>query len=34
MHIIYLHGFASSPGSKKVNCFRPYFEEKGANYTG
>lgn len=33
MHVIYLHGFASSPGSKKANFFRPYFEEKGATYS-
>lgn len=33
MHILYLHGFASSPGSKKANFFRPYFEERGATYS-
>ena len=33
MHIIYCHGFASSPGSKKANSFRPYFEAKGATYS-
>ncbi len=33
MHVLYLHGFASSPGNKKANFFRPYFEEKGASYS-
>ncbi len=33
MHIIYLHGFASSPMSTKANRFRPVFEERGFGYS-
>lgn len=33
MHILYLHGFASSPSSKKATHFRPFIEARGANYT-
>lgn len=33
MHVLYLHGFASSPQSKKATYFRPYFEERGAGYS-
>lgn len=32
MHIIYLHGFASSPGSTKANLLRSHFVERGASY--
>jgi len=32
MHVLYLHGFASSPLSKKATFFRPYLEDKGATY--
>ena len=33
MHLFYLHGFASSPGSKKANFFKPHFEAQGATYS-
>ncbi|MCA9914481.1 MAG: alpha/beta fold hydrolase [Anaerolineae bacterium] len=33
MHIIYLHGFASSAQSTKANLFRPQFEERGFGYS-
>ena len=33
VHILYLHGFASSPQSKKATYFRPFFEERGAGYS-
>lgn len=32
MHVIYLHGFASSPGSTKANALRSHFTERGADY--
>jgi hypothetical protein len=32
-HVIYLHGLASSPASKKANIFRPQFEAAGVTYT-
>lgn len=31
-HVIYLHGFASSPGSKKANFFKAPLEARGAIY--
>lgn len=31
-NVIYLHGFASSPGSKKANYFKAPFEARGAHY--
>lgn len=32
MHILYLHGFASSPQSTKANTFKPAFEQRGVQY--
>ncbi|MCU0499864.1 MAG: alpha/beta fold hydrolase [Anaerolineae bacterium] len=31
-NVIYLHGFASSPGSKKANYFKAPLEARGAHY--
>ncbi len=31
-HVLYLHGFGSSPQSRKAQFFKPYFEEHGVNY--
>lgn len=32
MQIVYLHGFASSPLSKKAQFFKPHFESQGFGY--
>lgn len=31
-HVIYLHGFASSPGSQKANLFKEAFVKRGVRY--